>query len=131
VAGSVQLAKDGKLIRVHPIRHDRSRELDAFANLKAGPPQETPPSAMSARSCLKVSFPTAWPTALPGCPDRVGPEIISPVLASSGTIAGLFSLLGAHEVRVWSPRLALAVPFGPTSAVPRLRAGFVNGMSYQ
>jgi hypothetical protein len=32
VAGSVQLAKDGKLIRVHPIRHDRSRELGAFAN---------------------------------------------------------------------------------------------------
>ena len=51
-----------------------------------------------------VSFPTAWPTALPGCPDRVGPEIISLVLASSGTVAGLFSLLGAHEVRVWSPR---------------------------
>ena len=55
-------------------------------------------------ACLKVGFPTAWPTALPGCPDRVGPEIISPVLASSGTVAGLFSLLGAHEVRVWSPR---------------------------
>jgi transposase InsO family protein len=32
VAGSVQLAKDGHVIRVHPIRHDRSRELGAFAN---------------------------------------------------------------------------------------------------
>lgn len=32
VAGSVQLAKDGKVIRIHPIRHDRSRELGAFAN---------------------------------------------------------------------------------------------------
>jgi Integrase core domain/Mu transposase, C-terminal domain len=32
VAGSVQLSKDGKLIRVHPIRHDRARELGAFAN---------------------------------------------------------------------------------------------------
>ena len=42
------------------------------------------------------------------------PEIISPVIASSGTVAGLFSLLGAHEVRVWA-----------TLAVPRLRAGFV------
>jgi hypothetical protein len=41
---------------------------------------------------------------LPGCPDWGGPEIISPVLASSGTIAGLFSLLGAHEIRVWPPR---------------------------
>jgi hypothetical protein len=30
--------------------------------------------------------------------DWGGPEIISPVLASSGTIPGLFSLLGAHEV---------------------------------
>jgi transposase InsO family protein len=32
VAGSVQLSRDGKVIRVHPIRHDRSRELGAFAN---------------------------------------------------------------------------------------------------
>jgi len=32
VAGSVQLSKDGKVIRLHPIRHDRSRELGAFAN---------------------------------------------------------------------------------------------------
>ena len=34
VAGSVQLPKDGRVIRVHPIRHDRSRELGAFANPK-------------------------------------------------------------------------------------------------
>jgi transposase InsO family protein len=37
VAGSVQLSRDGKLIRVHPIRHDRSRELGAFANPKGRP----------------------------------------------------------------------------------------------
>ena len=37
VAGSVQLSKDGKLIRIHPIRHDRSRELGAFANPKGRP----------------------------------------------------------------------------------------------
>jgi transposase InsO family protein len=37
VAGSVQLSKDGKLIRVHPIRHDRSKELGAFANPKGRP----------------------------------------------------------------------------------------------
>jgi hypothetical protein len=37
VAGSVQLAKDGKIIRIHPIRHDRSRELGAFANPKDRP----------------------------------------------------------------------------------------------
>lgn len=37
VAGSVQLAKNGKVIRVHPIRHDRARELGAFANPKGRP----------------------------------------------------------------------------------------------
>jgi hypothetical protein len=37
VAGSVQLSKDGKLIRIHPIRHDRARELGAFANPKGRP----------------------------------------------------------------------------------------------
>jgi len=30
VTGSVQLPKDGKIIRVHPIRHKRSRALGAF-----------------------------------------------------------------------------------------------------
>ena len=34
VAGSVQLSKDGQVIRVHPIRHDRTSELGAFANPK-------------------------------------------------------------------------------------------------
>ena len=37
VAGSVQLARDGKIIRVHAIRHDRARELGAFANPKGRP----------------------------------------------------------------------------------------------
>jgi hypothetical protein len=37
VAGSVQLSRDGKVIRVHPIRHDRVRELGAFANPKGRP----------------------------------------------------------------------------------------------
>jgi hypothetical protein len=37
VAGSVQLSKNGRVIRVHPIRHDRSRELGAFANPKGRP----------------------------------------------------------------------------------------------
>ncbi len=37
VAGSVQLSKDGKVIRIHPIRHDRARELGAFANPKGRP----------------------------------------------------------------------------------------------
>jgi len=37
VAGSVQLSRDGTVIRVHPIRHDRARELGAFANPKGRP----------------------------------------------------------------------------------------------
>jgi hypothetical protein len=37
VAGSVQLSKDGQIIRVHPIRHDRSRELGAFATPNGRP----------------------------------------------------------------------------------------------
>jgi hypothetical protein len=37
VAGSVQLSRDGKVIRVHPIRYDRARELGAFANPKGRP----------------------------------------------------------------------------------------------
>jgi hypothetical protein len=37
VAGSVQPSKDDKIIRVHPIRHDRARELGAFANPKGRP----------------------------------------------------------------------------------------------
>jgi transposase InsO family protein len=37
VAGSVQLSQGGKVVRVHPIRHDRSREHGAFANPKGRP----------------------------------------------------------------------------------------------
>ncbi|MGH3264063.1 MAG: hypothetical protein ACRDNS_18945 [Trebonia sp.] len=37
IAGSVKLSRDGQVIRVHPIRHDRSRELGAFANSKGRP----------------------------------------------------------------------------------------------
>jgi len=33
----VQLSVDDQVIRVHPIRHDRSRELGAFANPKGRP----------------------------------------------------------------------------------------------
>ena len=37
VAGSVQLGQGGKVLRFHPIRHDRSRELGAFVNPKGRP----------------------------------------------------------------------------------------------
>lgn len=42
------VSKDGHVIRVHPIRHERSRELGAFANPKAVPATRTQSSAMSA-----------------------------------------------------------------------------------
>ena len=35
------------LIRVHPIRHDRARELGAFANPKGRPAARTPPPVLS------------------------------------------------------------------------------------
>jgi hypothetical protein len=41
VARSVQLSKDGKVIRVHPIRHDRTKELGAFAAPKGRPRRAT------------------------------------------------------------------------------------------
>lgn len=44
VAGSVQLSVDDKVIRVHPIRHDRSRELGAFANPKGRPRRQPRPA---------------------------------------------------------------------------------------
>jgi hypothetical protein len=44
-AGSLQLSKDGKVIRVHPIRHDPARELGAFANPRGVPGARTPPLA--------------------------------------------------------------------------------------
>jgi transposase InsO family protein len=44
VAGSVQLSVDDKVIRVHPIRHDRARELGAFANPKGRPRHGTKPA---------------------------------------------------------------------------------------
>jgi len=40
VARSVQLSRDGKIIRVHPIGYDRARELGAFANPKDDPSRE-------------------------------------------------------------------------------------------
>jgi len=37
VGRSVQLALDGKVIRIHPIRHDRAKEHGAFATPKGRP----------------------------------------------------------------------------------------------
>jgi transposase InsO family protein len=52
VAGSVQLSKDGQVIRVHPIRHDRSKELGAFANPKGRPRRKNSATGnVALRSC--------------------------------------------------------------------------------
>jgi hypothetical protein len=37
VAGSVQISADGKVIRVHAIRHDRTKEHGAFATPQGRP----------------------------------------------------------------------------------------------
>jgi hypothetical protein len=37
VAGSVQLAIDGRVVRVQPIRHDRAKERGAFATPNGRP----------------------------------------------------------------------------------------------
>ena len=37
VAGSVQLTSQGKVVRVHPIRHDRAKEHAAFATPNGRP----------------------------------------------------------------------------------------------
>ena len=37
VGASVQLSVDGKVIRVHPIRHDRTKEHGAFATPNGRP----------------------------------------------------------------------------------------------
>jgi hypothetical protein len=46
VAGSVQLSVDDKVIRVHPIRHDRAKEHGAFSTPTAGPAKPKPPRGL-------------------------------------------------------------------------------------
>jgi hypothetical protein len=47
VAGSVQFSIDGRIVRVHPIRHDRAKEHGAFATPNGRPrhPQDAPAGA--------------------------------------------------------------------------------------
>ena len=60
VAGSVQLSKDGQVLRIHPIRHDRSRELGAFAN----------PKGRARRKNSAIGYVAQVPE--PGCRPRTG-----------------------------------------------------------
>ena len=43
VAGSVQLSADGNVLRVHPIRHDRTKEHGAYATPNGRPRKATSP----------------------------------------------------------------------------------------
>lgn len=72
MAGSVHLSKDDKVIRVHPIRHDRSRSAPS-PTPKAAPAARTPPSDMSA-SCRNspVAQVPELDRAAPGGPDAPG-----------------------------------------------------------
>ena len=47
VAGSVQISADGQIVRVHPIRHNRSKEHGAFATPNGRPrqPKDAPAGA--------------------------------------------------------------------------------------
>ena len=54
VASSVQLSCDGQIVRVHPIRHDRTKEHGAFATPTGGPATERmrrPEPASRPRRC--------------------------------------------------------------------------------
>ena len=90
------------------------RELGDFLYPPQGRPCGRPPPAAvlgrqhhsrvapGLRSCLKVCFPTAWPTALPGCPDWAALKSFARArLARYGR--GMVFAAGSHEVRVWPP----------------------------
>ena len=42
IASSVQISAHGKVIRVHPIRHDRSKEYGAFSTPNGRPRNRNP-----------------------------------------------------------------------------------------
>ena len=49
VAGSVQISAKGKVIRVHAIHHDRSKEHGAFATHRAGPARPRSPEGLGVK----------------------------------------------------------------------------------
>jgi transposase InsO family protein len=57
VAGSVQLAVDGKVVRVHPIRHDPAKEHGAFANPKGRPRKQRSVVQLPELSVVEVPEP--------------------------------------------------------------------------
>jgi hypothetical protein len=62
VAGSVQLSKDGQVIRIHPIRHDRAKELGAFANPQGRPRRKNSAAGnVALRACRLVRQPHFGP----------------------------------------------------------------------
>jgi Mu transposase, C-terminal domain len=70
VAGSVQLSIDGRIVRVHPIRHDRAKEHGAFATLngRTRHRQDAPAGAGVKATPLhgRPTGPALTPTPSPG-----------------------------------------------------------------
>ncbi len=63
VEGTVEISAGGEVLRVHPIRHDRSREHGAFATQAAAPRASTPPET---RTGLSYSYRSQPVTRVPG-----------------------------------------------------------------
>src|SRR5215471_8551025 len=66
VAGSVQLSKDGKVIRIHPIRHDRAKELGAFANPKGRPRRKNSATGNVAQPIMSPRYRNSSVAQVPG-----------------------------------------------------------------
>jgi transposase InsO family protein len=70
VAGSVQLSIDGKIVRIHPIRHDRAKEHGAFATPNGRPRhRQDAPTGIGVKATPLRGRPTGralTPTPQPG-----------------------------------------------------------------
>jgi transposase InsO family protein len=77
VAGSVQLSIDGRIVRMHPIRHDRSKEHGAFATPNGRPRhRQDAPAGVGVKATPLRGRPTGralTPTPQPGA-NRSGAE---------------------------------------------------------
>jgi transposase InsO family protein len=77
VAGSVQLSIDGRIVRMHPIRHDRSKEHGAFATPNGRPRhRQDAPAGVGVKATPLRGRPTCralTPTPQPGA-NRSGAE---------------------------------------------------------
>ena len=95
--GRCSSSRDGKVIRIHPIRHDRSRELGAFANPKGRPRRKNSATGnVALRSCRlgtgthlspryrNLTGPAGRPCILAATPSRVRCSSAWPLTRWSG-----------------------------------------------